>query len=82
MISRNRNHPMGRMNATVHVNGIRWEVKTRGGITEHQGIGRQRIPSFHVHTIPHFVTVNSCEIECAINVCIGMGEIHPATNRK
>ncbi len=82
MISRNRNHPMGRMNATVHVNGIQWEVKTKGSITEHQGIGRQRIPSFHIHTIPCFATVNSRKIEWAMNVCIGMGGIRPATNRK
>jgi hypothetical protein len=70
------------MNATVHMNGIQWEIKTEYQITEHQGLCRQGIPSFLSHTIPSFTSVNSRKIKWAVDKSVDMGEIDPATNGK
>jgi hypothetical protein len=70
------------MNATVHMNGIQWKIKTGYWISEHQGLCRQHIPSFLSHTILSFTSINSRKIKWAMDKSVNMGEIDPATNGK
>ncbi len=70
------------MNATAHMNGIRWEIKMKYWIAEHRGLCRQRIPSFLTHAILGFTSINNRKIKRAVNISVDMGEIHPAMNGK
>ena len=70
------------MNATVHMNGIRWEIKSGYRITEQRGLCHQHIPSFLADVIPCFTAVNSHKIKWAVDKSVSVGEIDPAANRK
>ena len=70
------------MNATVHMNRIRWEIKSGYRITEQQGLCHQHIPSFLSHVILSFTAINSRKIKWAVDKSVSVGEIDPAANGK
>ncbi len=67
------------MNTAVDVDGIRREVEPRRRVMKHRRLFCEGVPVGLGDAIACFTTMDSSEIEGAMDVCIGMSEIEPTT---
>jgi hypothetical protein len=67
------------MNTAVDVDGIRRKVEPRKRVVKHRSLFCEGVPVGLGDAITCFTTMDSGEIEGAMDVCIGMSEIEPMT---